>query len=131
MTHKDWCSDCGCSRQVCLCEPPEIVALRDELRTARAEVDRLRPIVKALPLNGDDDPIVIGHRHWVTHNGKVVPVIIEALHYEGAVLVADTPDDGNEYWDVDPGVLFSTCEAAEAAKEGDTPPPATDSSGSR
>lgn len=103
----------GCDRKTTSFPRPSVVDL----------VKPLLDIVAKLPINGDGDPIVPGDRGWITvgfpaGDSAVVEVDIECV-YSGTevVLVEQLREDGDECWEVVTEDLFSSREAAEAARE--------------
>jgi hypothetical protein len=95
------------------------------LQECEAEVKRLQAIVDKLPKTADGVPVVPGmncyfrsHPHGTTH--KDAGVVCVTLSYDGDNYEAFLRDgNGDEWWAILPEEVYSTREAAQAAKETD------------
>lgn len=92
--------------------------------TLRKENERLRAIVDRLPKTQAGEPIVPGDRLWVTGPSPEHIWLEQNEHSVEQVVVRGIGDDDvlicdafNDEWEVMPGKLFGTREAAEAARE--------------
>ncbi len=90
-------------------------------KVAAVRLGSLQSIVKKLPVNGDDDPIVPGDVHWCgsPKNYVVVQVVIESIgkkHSEW-VHVGQLREAGDEFWEEEAAELYSSRGSAETARE--------------